>query len=729
MTAQRIIQVALPVPLRRVFDYLLPNEQHKPAIGARVEVPFGHRTLIGIVLKHASQSDTPTDRLKPITSVLDPTPAVNDELLQLLLWAADYYQCPIGEALQAALPVLLRQGAAMTPQLSTTEQCWQLTTEGLGLPDNALAKAPKQAQLLHQLRERPGTTWQALKEAGFARDALLRLQEKGLAHTCAAPPVTNSESPLNLNAEQQAALDAISFERYQTYLLDGATGSGKTEVYLQAIARLREGAEQAQTLVLVPEIGLTPQTIKRFARRFGASVAVLHSGLNDRERLNSWLRAASGEASIIIGTRSALFTPLKNPGLIIIDEEHDTSFKQQDGFRYSARDLACVRAKNLNIPLILGSATPALESLHNVNTGRFQALPLRHRANRQAAPLINVIDSSDHHQGLAAESLLAIEQHLAQGNQVLVFLNRRGFAPALKCRDCGAVVNCPNCDARLTLHHNPRHLHCHHCDFQRPILRTCESCHGHHLEPIGQGTERSEQALNQRLTSVPVWRIDRDSTRQKGALEDLFTRINSGEPCILVGTQMLAKGHHFPKVSLAIILDVDGGLLSADFRGPERLGQLITQVAGRSGRGDRRGEVILQTQNRHHPLLQRLIQQGYSAFAATLLEERQMSQMPPFLPIALVRADAPEADSPHQFLNQLRQSLTPLAEQNAVQMLGPMPALMEKKGQRYRHLLQVRGPSRHALQAFLRALAEHLDSIKTPRHLRWSIDVDPQDMS
>lgn len=729
MTAPRLVQVALPVPLRRLFDYRPAPDQGTPAIGARVEVPFGHRRLIGLVVNHTDHSDTAQERLKTLGSVLDDKALIDSELLQLITWAADYYQCPIGEALQAALPVLLRQGAAPDLQISADEHWWQLTTEGLGLPGNALRNAPKQARLLQYLRSHTTCSWRKLKEEGFSRDALLRLQEKGLVRASATAPACAVEAPLPLNSEQRAALEAIDFNRYQTYLLDGATGSGKTEVYLQAIARLRQAAPQAQTLVLVPEIGLTPQTIQRFERRFGKSLAVLHSGLNDRERLNGWLRAASGEAAIVIGTRSAIFTPMARPGLIIIDEEHDTSFKQQDGFRYSARDLACVRAKTLGIPLILGSATPALESLHNAQTGRFQALVLRHRANRQAAPHIRMVDSREQHQGLAPQSLLAIEDHLAQGNQVLVFLNRRGYAPTLKCRDCGEVVTCPNCDARLTLHHTPAHMHCHHCDFQRPLLRACESCHGRDLEAIGQGTERSEEALAERFSSVPVWRIDRDSTRQKGSLEGLFERIKSGEPCILVGTQMLAKGHHFPKVSLAIILDVDGGLLSSDFRGPERLGQLITQVAGRSGRGDQRGEVILQSQNCDHPLLQLLIRQGYKAFAEALLSERRITRMPPFGFIALLRADAPDAASPHQFLTGLRRNLDAAAAQHQVQILGPMPAIMEKKGQRYRHQLQLKSESRARLQAFLRQLAERLETTKAPRHLRWAIDVDPQDMS
>ncbi|MDO3387393.1 primosomal protein N' [Gilvimarinus sp. SDUM040013] len=728
MTPLNLVQIALPVPLRRVFDYLWPADSpHCPA-GSRVEVPFGNRTLIGIVVSFSDQSDTPREKLKPIKQVIDRTPVLNDELLGLIIWAANYYQSPIGEALQTALPVLLRQGAPLQAQTSTSEQWWQLTTEGLGLPDNALRKAPQQALLLAHLRANKCCPWSKLKEAGYARDTLLRLRGKGLAVEAQEPPPAPTERPLVLNSEQQAALDAISYKHYQTYLLNGATGSGKTEVYLQAIAQLQQQRAGAQTLVLVPEIGLTPQTIGRFKKRFGGTLAVLHSGLNDRERLNSWVRAATGEAQIIVGTRSALFTPMITPGLIIIDEEHDTSFKQQDGFRYSARDLACVRAKSLNIPLILGSATPALESLHNAKMGRFQTLPLQQRANRQAAPLIEVIDTVEHNQGLAIPSLQAIKRHLHQGNQVLVFLNRRGYAPTLKCRDCGTVVCCPNCDARLTLHHTPKHLHCHHCDFQRGVLRSCESCHGRNLEPIGQGTERSEEALAKRFAEFPVWRIDRDSTRNKGALESLFNRINSGEPCILVGTQMLAKGHHFPKVTLAVILDVDGGLLSADFRGPERLGQLITQVAGRSGRGERRGEVILQSQNRDHPLLQQLIHQGYGAFADALLSEREITQMPPYAPIALIRADALNADSPRHFLTELKHQLSALAEQHQVQMLGPMPALMEKKGQRYRHQLQLKAHTRHALQTFLATLSMRLEANKAPRDLRWSIDVDPQDM-
>ena len=734
MTDSPYLQVALPVPLRRLFHYSLPDTcLTAPHTGTRVRVSFAGRQLVGLVMGESDHPGVDEDKVKAVDAIIDAIPILDRELLSFIHWAADYYHCPLGEALQTALPVLLRQGEDARFEPEESCRLWDLTPEGRGLPETPLPRAPKQAELLVYLREHGPTSWQTLKEQGFSRDPLKRLDERGLIATADPDSLDHfsAEPPLALNPQQARALEALAPGKFAAHLLDGTTGSGKTEVYLQAIERVRKVTPTAQALVLVPEIGLTPQTIARFRRRFGPKIAVLHSGLTDRERLNSWVLAATGRAQIVIGTRSAIFTPLAKPGLIIVDEEHDLSFKQQEGFRYSARDLASVRAQRLGIPVILGSATPALESLHNARAGRYHHLQLTQRANSQATPQIIVSDSHDvpASRGVTEESLAAIGSHLASGNQVLVFLNRRGYAPTLQCHDCGTQLQCPHCDARLTLHHNPRHLHCHHCDFQRPQSSHCEHCHSHRLVPLGLGTERSEEFLKANFPQTPVLRIDRDTTRSKHALERLMAQIHSGEACILVGTQMLAKGHHFPDVTLAIIMDVDGGLLSADFRGPERMGQLITQVAGRAGRADKAGQVILQTRNREHPLLQLLVHQGYGAFAQALLSERDITRMPPFAHLALVRADAPNAEIPQSFLKQLRQQVEAAALTHKVQLLGPMPALMEKRGQRYRYQLQAKAESRGALHQFLQALVSAIEAGRWQRALRWSLDIDPQDMS
>ncbi|MCP8900730.1 primosomal protein N' [Gilvimarinus xylanilyticus] len=734
MSKHTRIQVALPVPLRETFDYLLGDEiSQPPPTGARVRVPFAGRELIGVVLGHSDDGNLEPGKLKSLQAVLDRSPVIPSELISLIRWSANYYQCPLGEALQAALPTLLRQGDMPTYKADSSILPWQLTPEGQGLPDTALPRAPRQAELLKYLRDYGPQTWPHLKEVGFNRDALKKLHQRGLIEQSQSPKQAPSrEQALALNPEQQVALDAITLDQFQTYLLEGTTGSGKTEIYLQAISRLFTRDSRAQALILVPEIGLAPQTIQRFQRRFGsAKVVALHSGLSDRERLNAWVRACDASAQIIIGTRSAIFTPLPHAGLIIVDEEHDASFKQQEGFRYCARDLACLRGKTLNIPVILGSATPALETLHNALRDRFTHLQLTRRASNHPPPRIQLVDSSDisAQQGLSEQSLSAINHHLKAGNQVLVFLNRRGYAPTLQCHDCGNQILCRHCDARLTLHHQPRHLHCHHCDWQQPVLSHCPICNSHRLVALGQGTERSEEFLTQYFPDTDIIRIDRDSTRTKNALSDKLERVHQGAPCILVGTQMIAKGHHFRNLTLAVILDVDSGLLSADFRGPERMGQLITQVAGRAGREQKPGEVILQSRNQNHPLLQLLVSGDYQAFSRALLTEREVTRMPPFSHLALIRADAPVADTAAQFLQVVRHFADAYTANLGAELLGPMPALMEKRGNRYRFLMQVKSDSRAAINQLCQLLVEYIGTLKTHRALRWSIDVDPQEMN
>jgi primosomal protein N' (replication factor Y) (superfamily II helicase) len=735
-----LLEIALPTPLRRRFDYLPPTtmtgaDARMLRPGMLVRVPFGQQELVGVLMAIKEESEHDNSKLRSALAIVDTEPAFSEDMLTLIQWAADYYQCPEGEALSTALPALLRQGE---PAQLRTEPAWQLSTAGKGLPAGALKRARKQAELLAALQQHdqlsrsdiaaldiPASIIKALADKGLIERAAER---KTLAHP-ANPPVLLRQQPYALSAQQQQAFASLRFDEFHVSLLDGATGSGKTEIYLQAIARVLESGKQA--LVLVPEIGLTPQTIARFQQRFAVKVAAMHSGLNDRERLDAWIMARSGEAPILIGTRSAIFTPMARLGIIIIDEEHDGSFKQQDGFRYSARDLSVMRASRAGIPLILGSATPSLETLHNALQGRYQHLHLSARAGDAKPPEVQLLDMRGlpFVEGFTAETKLAMANELAAGNQVLVFLNRRGYAPTLECHDCGWLANCPHCDLRMTVHHNPRHLHCHHCDHQRSLPLRCPSCKSTRLNPVGQGTERSEIVLQEWFPQVPVIRVDRDSTRTKHAMAGILEQVHQGEPCVLVGTQMLAKGHHFADVTLVVIIDADAGLFSTDFRGPERMGQLLLQVAGRAGRAQKPGRVILQSHHTDHPLVQTLVHQGYHRFADLILQERQLTQLPPFRYLALLRAESKHAELAFEFLKFARSEAEQLsAPHPALNYLGPLPALIEKRGDRFRYQLQFNSAARKPLHQLLGQLIAKLEHHPLAKRVRWAVDVDPQDM-
>lgn len=732
------LQLAIPTPLRRYFDYLPPANLSAEELegwqpGMLVRAPFGHQEVVAVLIAKVSSSSLTPQQLKPVIAAIDSCPALAPELLSLCLWAAEYYQCPPGEALHTALPALLRQGEAA--QLRQ-ELLFRLTVHGKGLPAGALKRSPKQAALLAVLQEREYLRRADLDALEFSRAQLTSLIDKGLVESFEstpppeATPLILREQPLALGTEQQVALDQIARTGFQVSLLDGATGSGKTEVYLQAIARVLDDGKQA--LVLVPEIGLTPQTLARFQRRFAVAIVALHSGLNDRERLDAWVKARDGQARIIIGTRSAIFTPLLHPGIIIIDEEHDSSFKQQDGFRYSARDLAVMRASRLGIPLLMGSATPALESLHNAWQGRYQYLRLTRRAGNAQAPGIELLDirALTLHEGFAPETLAAIATEISAGNQVLVFLNRRGYAPTLECHDCGWLAECNHCAARMTVHQSPRHLHCHHCGHQRPLPRRCPACHSEQLQPLGHGTERSEAALQAAFPGTRILRVDRDSTRSRDGMHKILDQIHSGQACILVGTQMLAKGHHFADVTLVVIIDAYAGLFSTDFRGPERMGQLLLQVAGRAGRAEKPGRVIVQSHHTDHPLVQTLMFKGYHAFAQALLHERHITQLPPYRYLALLRAESKRPELALEFLREARRRAEQLQAPSAqLHYLGPLPAMLEKRGDRFRYQLQINSAHRKPLQHLLTVLGQQLEQAAIAKRVRWSIDVDPQEMS
>ena len=734
-----ILRLALPSPLRRLFDYLAPQGVPHAALqpGVRLRVPFGRREVVGVLVEVAQHSEVPADKLKPALQLLDRTPPLPAPLFKLCLWTAQYYQHSLGDTLSWALPVLLRQGE---PAEVRQERYWH-ATEGVSADDPRLARAPRQREALRTLAQHHhGVPHGLLSKLQLNKDSLDLLLEKGLVRVevrRSTPLVRHggwlAQPELPLNAEQRAAFNAVQsgMQGFGAYLLYGVTGSGKTEVYLQLIRHCLEAGKQA--LVLIPEINLGPQTVERFARRFNARIALLHSGVNDRERLDAWLAARDGEADIVIGTRSALFTPLKNPGLIIVDEEHDASYKQQEGLRYHARDLALVRARQEHLPIVLGSATPSLESLHNAHAGRYALLKLTQRAGGAQQPRFLRLDvkSLPLDAGISGPLQQAIRQTLEAGQQVLVFLNRRGFAPTLLCHDCGWISQCPRCDARMTLHQRHNELRCHHCGHVERPPRNCPECNQVDLRPVGAGTERAEERLALLFPQFPVLRIDRDSTSRKGAMDKLFATINKGEPCILVGTQMLAKGHHFPRVTLVAILDADGGLFSADFRASERMAQLTVQVAGRAGRAEEPGKVIIQSHLADHPLLVQLTEQGYPAFAEQALSERRGAGLPPFAHLALLRGEAHKPGQAEAFLDDActyAEQLCAELKLNGIELLGPVPAPMERRAGRFRAQLLLQCSSRAPLHKLLAHWLPVLEAMPAGRAVRWSLDVDPIDL-
>ena len=720
-----VLRVALPVPLPRLFDYLPP-----PAaligpdwIGRRVRVPFGRTEQVGVVLSMgASEVDLGT--LKPVLAVLDEKPLLGAELLETLHFCARYYHAPLGEVMATALPVGLRDGQALP---ETTPHGWQITRAGTaalaGKPGQGrprrllerLAAGPVAEDLLDQ--DDPG--WRVA-----ARSLLKQARAERIPLLTPVPLPSDARAP-TLNSAQAGALELLRSGRgFRALLLEGVTGSGKTEVYLQAIRDCLAAGKQA--LVLVPEIGLTPQTLHRFRSRLGVPVIAMHSGLADGERARAWLAMARGEARVLVGTRSAIFTPLPEAGLIVIDEEHDASYKQHDGIRYHARDVALVRARALGIPVILGSATPSLESLHNALSRRYQLARLPQRAGGANPPRVRVVDVRKRplQHGLSSDMMDAIAACLARGEQALVFKNRRGYAPVLLCHDCGWSALCKRCDAAMTVHGSGRTLICHHCGARGHRPLSCPDCASLALQPQGFGTERIEEALAARFPDAVLMRIDRETTRRRGALEKALEEFGDASG-ILVGTQMLAKGHDLPRLTLVAVVGVDEGLFSADFRAGERLAQLLVQVAGRAGRAKLAGEVLLQTHHPAHPLLNTLLAGGYPAVAAMALAEREAAGFPPFTFLAVLRAEALREGDVQDFLREARDAFA-LAPQ--VEATAPMPAPMARRAGRSRGQILVTGMQRPALQSALAAWMPRLYAMKSARKVRWSIDVDPVDL-
>jgi len=721
-----VLRVAVPVPLPQLFDYLPPVgvDAHTITPGARLSVPFGRSQRVGVVVERVATSDLPGDRLRPAHALLDVQPLITRELLASMEWVARYYQYPLGEVLDTALPAGLRQPRALPRE----------GEPALMLAGTATATAKPgsiRAALIDLLRRGPLAYTTLDAQLPNWRSAAANLRRRGLIAITQLPatprvPGVRIEPPtLTLEQRNAIAFVATEFGRFAPCLLEGITGSGKTEVYLGLAEQVL--ARGGQVLVLVPEIGLTPQLLRRFRERLAAPIHVLHSDLSDGERTRAWLAAARGDAGVVLGTRSAIFVPLPRAELIIVDEEHDASFKQQDGLRYSARDLALVRAKALAVPVVLGSATPSLETLANVDSGRYRKLHLSSRPGAAREPAFAVIDlrGKPLREGFSPELVVAVRQCLVRGEQALLFRNRRGYAPVLTCRACGWHAACERCDRPLTWHRIDERLRCHHCGAEQRVPEQCPQCLHTTLAPLGLGTERMEQVLTALFPGTTIVRIDRETTRRKDAVEDLLNLLAPDQPGILVGTQMLAKGHDLPNLTLVGLVGVDEGLFSVDFRASERLCQLIVQVAGRAGRAHKPGTVWLQTHHPEHPLLRDLLKHGYAHVARTLLEERREAGLPPFAHLALLRAEAQTPTVLDEFLTAAAALSVGPAD---VSLLGPLPAPMPRRAGMHRGQLLLSAAERKQLHAFLPGWLAQVRALPQARRVLWSLDVDPVDL-
>ena len=720
-----IVRCWVPSPLRQCLDYIWSDEQRAPQPGARVRIPLGHRKVVGIIHSIVTETAVAREKLRPAIPI-DEQPLLSDSHRKLLAWVADYYQHPAGEVAQLALCTRERRG---DPPAKTTETALKLSERARGLPENALSRAPKQAALLARLQAGAETVL-TLKQEGFSAAVIQALVTRDLIESSErqAPLSWHTREGLEANSEQKAVIEACceSLGQFACHLLQGVTGSGKTEVYLQAIARVIESGQQA--LVLVPEIGLTPQMVERFEARFDAPVVTLHSEIGSTERDRGWAAARNGRAAVVIGTRSAIFADFARLGLIIVDEEHDTAFRQQDGLRYSARDVAIKRAQLIKCPVILGSATPSLESWRHAQSGRYRWHQLTHRAGLAKLPSRQITDIRGLalSGGLAPQTLNQVSETLSRGEQVLVFLNRRGFAHTLLCSDCGWRADCRHCDARMTLHRQPPRLHCHHCDHKTPLPKQCPHCGGSRLLGSGIGTEQTEMLLRDHYPDVPLFRVDRDSMRGRHAIEALRSDLCALDAAILVGTQMLSKGHHFPKVTLVVVVDADALLFSPDYRGEERLLQLLTQVAGRAGRAERSGQVIIQTRQPQHPLIEAVLVSPFNSIAEKLLSDRNLRGLPPAGAIGLIRCDCDNLEAGFEFLETLHKQLPRSASAEA-KIIGPITAPMARRAGRYRVQLIIVARERPLLGRILRHIAARAADIRKPRKLDWFIDIDPID--
>ena len=730
-----IIHVAVAGPFLTPLDYRCELTA-LPVVGGRVWVKVRNKKQLGVVMALDVVSSLADNKIMLVDKVVDATAIFSAKDLTLLTWASHYYHEPIGNVLQTAMPAKIRQGSDVTAKSVTT---WQLTEEGKVAKPLIKANAKVQVELLEYLltRQSPQMASQLNQALSSWRTPMKRFVQLGWVeekqHHCLHADKLIEPVKHPLNKQQLQAVDEVSKQQgFKGFLLEGVTGSGKTEAYLGMIEQVIKQGKQA--LVLVPEIGLTPQTVARFEAYLQTPVAVIHSGLSDKERHCAWSLVKSNQVNVLLGTRSAVFTPFANLGICILDEEHDLSFKQQDGFRYSARDCLVRRANLENVPVILGSATPSLETLNNALQQKYGYLKLTERATGAKLPTIKLLDgrgdsSIAENSGVAQVSHETISRHLEFGGQVLLFLNRRGYAPVLMCQDCGWQANCQSCDSHMTYHHQYQQLKCHHCGWQQNTPPNCPSCHSQQLACQGQGTERLAEQMKCWFPDKIILRVDRDTTKNKGQMQTITEQAASGKADILVGTQMLAKGHHFPKVSLVVILDIDQGLFSCDFRAAERMAQLVIQVSGRAGRAEKKGEVIIQTFNPLHPLLNVLVDDGYQAFAKMALAERDTANLPPYSFQIMLRAESTDPNHGWQFLQDIQQALVQNAnQQTELEALGPVAAPMLRKEARYRYQLLLQATNRGRLHKWFGRIESQIYAHPLVSKLRWSIDVDPQDM-
>ncbi|MEP7156287.1 MAG: primosomal protein N' [Betaproteobacteria bacterium] len=732
----RIAQVALDLPLEKNFDFLAPDADVSD-VGRLAVVPFGNKLLSSVIVDVVAESDVPLDKLKALIHIQRALPKFSADDFALIRFCQDYYHHPFGPIALNGLPPAMRSVRLVEPK---KDRIATITSEGqLALVSlspravaqrsmlEALQQAPQPAALLRERHERAAATLRTLVEKGW-----VEFQESA-SHQPVQPDAkrrTHVTGPV-LNAGQQAAVSAVTghLDEFVSFLLSGITGSGKTEVYLRLIAEVLNRGRQA--LVLMPEINLTPQFLRHLQSRFPDSrVVEQHSGMADVPRMSAYLDAESGRADIVIGTRLAVFTPMPRLGIIVVDEEHDASFKQQEGFRYSARDVAVFRASQTGCPVVLGSATPSLESLQNVSRERFTELKLPDRAAPNAVlPKVDFIDLNTERteNGLSAALIKALDETVKRGEQALVFINRRGYSPALVCAQCGWMPECKRCSARLVFHQSERRLKCHHCGYQARIPSSCSECGSHDMVPAGQGTERVEIALRAHLPNVRIARVDRDSTRRRGSAEKIFEAAAAGELDILVGTQMLSKGHDFPRITLVGVVNADGGMFSADFRAAERMVAQLMQVAGRAGRADLPGRVLIQTRFAGHPLYQAVAAQDHARFAAIAMAERKMARLPPFTFLALLRAEAKTAAALADFMAHAVEAAQIPGSEGAVFVWDPVPAPLSRKAGLERRQLLVQSDGRGSLQKFLAAWLPRLRE-REWRAVKWVIDVDPQEV-
>ncbi|MGD8839162.1 MAG: primosomal protein N' [Gammaproteobacteria bacterium] len=734
MSRPRFASFAIALPLYRVFEYSLDDDSLPVAAGTRYRLPFGNRTRTGVLLNHGESSEIDPARIKPVLQRLDPEPVLDAHMMSLARWVADYYRQPLGEVVFLCLPGQLRGARQLAP---TRVKRWKLAAADPEEIEELRRRAPRQHEIYAALQARPaGLTalelkqinpnWHGAVKALEARRMVAWDWDEGEAE---APPPTAARLP-RLSPEQSGVMAEIEprLNEFGVHLLDGITGSGKTEIYLRLIqSRLEAGL---QVIYLVPEIGLTGQLLERVRQRFGGGLALSHSGLTDAQRYRAWDRFRRGEARIMLGTRSSLFSQCERLGLIVVDEEHDQSYRQQDGVRYQARDVAIKRAQMLGIPIVLGSATPSLESLHNCERGTYFRYRIDHRPTRYPPPRLDLLDVRDSRldYGCSSRTLTLVERHLARGGQVLIYLNRRGYAPVVMCHECGWQALCRNCDARLTLHQSVNCLLCHHCGYRAPIPAACPECDNPEIRQHGVGTEQLEQGLNGRFPDTPVLRVDRDVVASRESLGERLQQLRGGAPCILIGTQMIAKGHDYPAITLAVVLDADQALFSASYRASERLVQTLFQVSGRSGRGDREGEAVVQTRFPEHPLMRALGRRSYREIAADLLQERRSYGFPPYAKVVMFRADAVELKDALEMLEQIKTLLAATSRFSALDCIGPLPALMTRRVNRYRAQLCLMSRDYRLLRAVLDEAMPAIEELPGTPRANWAVDVDAYDL-